>query len=66
MPKERYVGAAAFQHSRELYRLASWDNGISITGANENGNIAKIPNYVGGKGHHRSEEHGNREIMGME
>ncbi len=53
-------------NSRELYRLASGDNGISIAGANENGKIAKIPNYVGGKGHHRSEEHGSREIMGME
>jgi hypothetical protein len=66
MPKEHYVGAAAFEYSREFYRLASGDNGISITGANENGKIAKIPNYVGSEGHHRSEEHGSREIMWVE
>jgi hypothetical protein len=66
MPKEHYVGAAAFEYSREFYRLASGDNGISITGANENGKIAKIPNYVGREGHHRSEEHGSREIMWVE
>src|ERR1700693_1942884 len=46
MPEERDVGAAALECSPKFFRLASRDNWIAITGANENGKISEIPNDV--------------------
>jgi hypothetical protein len=66
MPVEHSVGACALENKGELFGLATGDNQISVTPADENGKITEVPNDVGGKRCHRAKKRGSREAMRIE